>query len=51
MTAVLDQLIASDGRWFGVDLSGVRLEADDTDWGWGSGRQLVRPTAARWWRS
>jgi len=35
--AVLDQLIAANGAYFGVDLSGVRLEAADTDWTWGSG--------------
>jgi uncharacterized protein (TIGR03083 family) len=34
---ILDQLTASDGAWFGLDLSGVRLEATDTDWSWGSG--------------
>jgi uncharacterized protein (TIGR03083 family) len=36
--AVLDQLTAADGTWFGVDLTDVRLEAADTAWGWGSGR-------------
>jgi uncharacterized protein (TIGR03083 family) len=41
VTAVLEQLTASGGTWFGVDLTDVRLEATDTDWGWGSGR-LVR---------
>ena len=35
--AVLDQLTAADGAWFGVDLTGVRLEAADTEWSWGSG--------------
>lgn len=40
-TAVLDQLTARDGALFGVDLTGVRLEADDTGWSWGDGR-LVR---------
>ena len=35
--AVLDQLTAADGAWFGVDLTGVRLEAVDTGWSWGSG--------------
>ncbi|KQX69768.1 maleylpyruvate isomerase family mycothiol-dependent enzyme [Angustibacter sp. Root456] len=34
---VLDQLTASHGAWFGVDLSGVRLAATDTDWAWGDG--------------
>jgi uncharacterized protein (TIGR03083 family) len=41
VTAVLDQLTASNGAWFGVDLTGVRIEATDTDWGSGNGR-LVR---------
>jgi uncharacterized protein (TIGR03083 family) len=40
MAAVLDQLTASDGAWFGVDLTGVRLEATDTGWSWGSGRPV-----------
>lgn len=31
---VLDQLTAARGAWFGVDLSGVRLEATDADWAW-----------------
>ena len=35
--AVLDQLSAANGAWFGVDLTGIRLEATDTDWSWGSG--------------
>jgi hypothetical protein len=41
VTAVLDQLAAAGGAWFGVDLTGVRLKAADTDWSWGNG-QLVR---------
>jgi len=40
-TAVLDQLTAASGTLFGVDLTGIRLEATDIDWGWGNG-QLVR---------
>ena len=40
-TAVLDGLTAARGTWFGVDLTDVRLEADDIGWTWGSGR-LVR---------
>lgn len=35
--AVLDQLIAANGALFGVDLTGLRLEAADTVWRWGSG--------------
>ena len=41
VTTVLDQLTAAGGSWFGVDLTGLRLEATDTDWSWGDGR-LVR---------
>ena len=41
VTAVLDQLTAANGSVFAVDLTGVRLEAADLDWRWGSGR-LVR---------
>ena len=35
--AILEQLTAANGTWFGVDLTGVRLEAADADWSWGSG--------------
>jgi uncharacterized protein (TIGR03083 family) len=38
--AVLDELTAAHGSWFGVDLTDVRLEADDTGWSWGSGRTV-----------
>jgi uncharacterized protein (TIGR03083 family) len=41
VTEVLDQLTAARGSRFGVDLTGVRLEAGDTGWSWGDG-QLVR---------
>jgi hypothetical protein len=41
VAAVLDQLTAADGAWFGVDLTGVRLEVADTEWSWGSG-EVVR---------
>jgi len=41
LIAVLDQLTAANGTWFGVDLTDVRLEATDTAWSWGTG-QLVR---------
>lgn len=37
LVAVLDQLTAVDGAFFGLDLGGVRLEATDADWAWGSG--------------
>jgi len=40
-TAVREQLTASGGSWFGVDLAEVRLEATDIDWSWGRG-QLIR---------
>jgi hypothetical protein len=35
--SVLDQLTAARGAIFGLDLSGVRLEAVDTGWQWGDG--------------
>jgi uncharacterized protein (TIGR03083 family) len=38
VTAVLDQLAAARGAWFGLDLTGVRLEATDSGWSWGDGR-------------
>ena len=38
--AVLDQLTAADGAIFGVDLTGVRLEATDTGWSWGDGETV-----------
>ncbi len=41
VTAVLDQLTASGGAVFGVDLTDTRLEAVDTEWAWGAGH-LVR---------
>lgn len=37
---VLDQLTGSDGAWFGVDLTGVRLEATDLEWSWGEGEPV-----------
>ena len=40
-TAVLQQLASSGGASFGLDLTGTRLEAEDSGWSWGSGR-LVR---------
>ena len=46
VVAVLDLLTAANGSWFGVDLTGVRLEAADTDWSWGYGR-VVRADSGR----
>jgi uncharacterized protein (TIGR03083 family) len=40
LVAVLDQLTDADGAFFGLDLTGVRLEAADTDWTWGSGEAV-----------
>jgi uncharacterized protein (TIGR03083 family) len=40
VVAVLDQLAAANGAFFGIDLTGVRLEATDTDWSWGSGEAV-----------
>jgi uncharacterized protein (TIGR03083 family) len=37
VVAVLDQLTAAGGAWFGVDLTGIRLEATDADWSGGDG--------------
>jgi uncharacterized protein (TIGR03083 family) len=39
--AVLEAMTAAHGAWFGVDLTGVRLEAIDADRSWGSG-EVVR---------
>ena len=44
--AVLDQLTAARGTWFGVDLTGVRLEAADTDWSWGNGHVVRADSGA-----
>jgi uncharacterized protein (TIGR03083 family) len=46
VTAVLNQLAASNGAWFGVDLTGVRLEAADTDWSWGAGQPVRSDSGA-----
>ncbi|WP_203930792.1 maleylpyruvate isomerase family mycothiol-dependent enzyme [Virgisporangium ochraceum] len=40
VAAVLDALTAANGAWFGVDLTGLRLEATDTGWSWGAGRTV-----------
>jgi hypothetical protein len=42
--AVLNQLTAANGAWFGVDLTEVRLEASDTDWSWGTGNTVKADT-------
>lgn len=46
VAAVLEQLAGSEGAWFGLDLAGVRLEATDRDWSWGSG-QMMRADSGR----
>jgi uncharacterized protein (TIGR03083 family) len=38
--AVLDLLTASNGEWFGVDLTDLRLKAADIDWTRGNGNAL-----------
>ncbi len=38
--AILGQLTAAEGAFFGVDLTGVRLEAADTAWTWGHGEPI-----------
>jgi uncharacterized protein (TIGR03083 family) len=40
VVAVLDQLTAAQGAYFGLDLSGVQLVADDIEWSWGSGEKV-----------
>ena len=41
LRAVLDGIAAPQARkHFGTDLSGVKLSAEDIDWGFGSGQQL-----------
>ena len=46
LVSVLDQLTAANGGYFGLDLTGLRLEADDAGWAWGSG-EAVRADAGR----
>jgi uncharacterized protein (TIGR03083 family) len=41
VVAVLDQITAAKGAWFGVDLTGLRLDATNSEWSWGSG-EVVR---------
>ncbi len=40
VTAVLEHLTAANGGLFGIDLTGVRIEASDTGWSWGDGRPV-----------
>ncbi|HEV7205481.1 MAG TPA: maleylpyruvate isomerase family mycothiol-dependent enzyme [Jatrophihabitans sp.] len=40
-TALLELLTDSNGEWFGIDLTGVRVLAGDTDWSWGSGEPVT----------
>ena len=40
VVAVLDQLTAANGAFFGLDLTGTRLEADDADRAWGEGETV-----------
>jgi uncharacterized protein (TIGR03083 family) len=41
VTAVLGQLTDASGSLFGIDLTGLRLEAADTNWSWGSGELVL----------
>lgn len=41
--AVLNLLTESQGSWFGLDLTGSRLEATDSDWAWGEGQVVSGP--------
>ena len=43
---VLDQLVAADGHWFGVDLRDVRLESADGSWGQADGEVVRADTAS-----
>ena len=38
---VLDSLNPRQLKYFGVDLSGVQLQADDLDWSYGTGQPLT----------
>ncbi|MDT0278026.1 maleylpyruvate isomerase family mycothiol-dependent enzyme [Blastococcus goldschmidtiae] len=44
VTAVLDHLSAAEGAFFGIDLTGLRLEAADADWSWGDGEPIRADT-------
>ena len=37
---VLDELVAAEGSWFGVDLADVQLHATDVEWSWGEGTRV-----------
>ncbi|MFD7549020.1 maleylpyruvate isomerase family mycothiol-dependent enzyme [Streptomyces sp. NPDC059578] len=40
---LLERVTVKSGRFFGADLTGVRLVADDLDWSFGTGPELVGP--------
>jgi uncharacterized protein (TIGR03083 family) len=40
VAAVLDELAATSGSMFGLNLEGIRLVATDVDWSWGDGDTL-----------
>lgn len=40
VSAVLDMLAASEGSWFGLDVTGTRFEASDSDWSHGEGEPV-----------
>jgi uncharacterized protein (TIGR03083 family) len=44
--AVLDRLAADAGTTFGVDPTGSRLEATETEWAWGDGELVSADTGA-----
>jgi uncharacterized protein (TIGR03083 family) len=46
VVAVLDRLTAANGGVFAIDLTGVRLEAADTDWSWGDGNVVRADSGA-----
>lgn len=45
-TAVLEQLTARNGAWFGVDLNDIRLETDDAEWSRGTGQAVRADTGS-----
>ncbi len=40
LIVILDELTGANGGIFGLDLSGIRFEAIDADWAWGSGQPV-----------